>query len=72
MHREDFSMLDGELIYFDNGATTLKPRCVIQSITDYYGKYCANAHRGDYQNSQKVDSMYEGVREKIKNFIDRL
>ena len=69
MHREDFSMLDGELIYFDNGATTLKPRCVIQSITDYYGKYCANAHRGDYQNSQKVDSMYEGVREKIKNFI---
>ena len=69
MHREDFSMLDGELIYFDNGATTLKPRGVIQSITDYYGKYCANAHRGDYKNSQKVDSMYEGVREKIKNFI---
>ena len=38
-------------------------------MTDYYSKYCANAHRGDYSNSQKVDSMYEGVREKIKNFI---
>lgn len=69
MHREDFSMLDGELIYFDNGATTLKPKCVVQAVVDYYSKYCANAHRGDYQNSQKVDSMYEGVREKIKNFI---
>lgn len=69
MNREDFSMLDGNLIYFDNGATTLKPKCVVQSVVDYYSKYCANAHRGDYQNSQKVDSMYEGVREKVKNFI---
>lgn len=70
MNREDFSMLqDGGLIYFDNGATTLKPKCVVDEIVDYYSKYCANAHRGDYQNSQKVDAMYEGVREKIKNFI---
>ena len=69
MNCYDFPMLDGELIYFDNGATTMKPKCVIDSMVDYYGKYCANTHRGDYANSQIVDSMYEGVREKIKNFI---
>lgn len=69
MNREDFPMLNGELIYFDNGATTLKPKCVIDGVVDYYSKYCANAHRGDYFNSQKVDSMYEGVREKVRNFI---
>lgn len=69
MNREDFPMLNDQLIYFDNGATTMKPNCVIQSIVDYYSKYCANAHRGDYQNSQKVDALYEGVREKIKHFI---
>ena len=69
MNREDFLMLDNNLIYFDNGATTMKPKCVVDSMVSYYSKYCANAHRGDYANSQKVDSMYEGVREKIKNFI---
>ena len=69
MNREDFPMLKSDLIYFDNGATTMKPTCVIDAINDYYTKYCANAHRGDYSNSQKVDTMYENVREKIKNFI---
>jgi len=69
MNRDDFLMLDTGIIYFDNGATTMKPKCVVDSMVDYYNKYCANAHRGDYANSQKVDSMYEGVREKIKNFI---
>ena len=69
MNREDFPMINSNLIYFDNGATTLKPQMVIDSITDYYSKYCANAHRGDYATSQKVDEMYEGVREKIRQFI---
>jgi len=69
MNREDFPMLSDDLIYFDNGATTMKPKCVVDRMIDYYTKYCANAHRGDYSNSQIVDSMYEGVREKIKNFI---
>lgn len=69
MNREDFPMLNQDLIYLDNGATTLKPRCVIDSVVSYYSNYCANAHRGDYSISQKVDSMYENVREKIKNFI---
>ena len=69
MNREDFPMLNQDLIYLDNGATTLKPKCVIDRVVSYYSQYCANAHRGDYSISQKVDSMYEDVREKIKNFI---
>ncbi|MDD2203096.1 MAG: cysteine desulfurase [Bacilli bacterium] len=70
MNREDFPMLDNEIYYFDNGATTLKPRSVIDAIKDYYEHYGANAHRGDYDFSLKVDKMYEVVREKVKNFIN--
>ena len=70
MHREDIPMLKNDLIYFDNGATTLKPKCVIDSIVDYYSNYCSNAHRGDYKISLKVDNAYEGVRKKIKKFIN--
>ena len=66
MNRDEFIMANDNLIYFDNGATTLKPKCVIDAINEYYNKYCANAHRGDYHNSQIVDSLYEKVREKIK------
>ena len=70
MNREDIPMLNNNLIYFDNGATTLKPKCVIDSVVDYYSNYCANAHRGDYKISLKVDDAYEGVRNKIKKFIN--
>ena len=70
MNREDIPMLKNNLIYFDNGATTLKPKYVIDSIVDYYSNYCANAHRGDYKTSLKVDEAYEGVRQKIKKFIN--
>ena len=71
MNREDIPMLNNNnLIYFDNGATTLKPHLIIDSIVEYYSKYCSNAHRGDYKTSLKVDKMYEDVRRKIKNFIN--
>lgn len=70
MNREDIPMLKNKLIYFDNGATTLKPQSVIDEITNYYSNYCSNAHRGDYKISLKVDNAYEGVRKKIKNFIN--
>lgn len=70
MNRDDFKILDTNLIYFDNGATTLKPKRVVDSIVDYYTNYTANAHRGDYDNSLKVDSMYEGVRDKVKTLIN--
>jgi len=70
MNRGDFPLLSKDIIYFDNGATTLKPRSVIDSIVDYYSKYSANAHRGDYDISLKVDIAYEGVRGKVKDFIN--
>lgn len=68
--REDFPMLKKDIIYFDNGATTLKPNILIESLKDYYENYSANAHRGDYDISLKVDTMYENTRKIIKNFIN--
>lgn len=70
MYREDFPMLNENIIYLDNGATSLKPKCVIDKMTEYYEKYSANAHRGDYDISFKVDMEYENAREEIKNFIN--
>ena len=55
MNREDFPILKNNLIYFDNGATTLKPQVMIDATVDYYKNYSANAHRGDYNISVKVD-----------------
>ena len=70
MHREDFPILKKDIIYFDNGATTMKPQVVIDEVIDYYSNYTANSHRGDYDNSLKVDIKYEEVRTKVKNFIN--
>lgn len=70
MNRNDFNMLDNYLVYLDNGATTLKPRILSETISDYYNNYSANAHRGDYDISLKVDTMYEKTRHLIKNFIN--
>ena len=70
MNRSDFPMLGQDIIYFDNGATTFKPKKVIDSINEYYTNYSANAHRGDYDISYKVDLKYEDVRDKVKDFIN--
>ena len=70
MNREDFPMLKDDLIYFDNGATSLKPKCVIEKMVDYYENYSANAHRGDYDISLKVDMEYEETRDLVKDFIN--
>ena len=69
-YRYDFPMLKNDIIYFDNGATTFKPDCVIDAITDYYKNYSANAHRGDYTISYKVDVNYESARKKVAEFIN--
>lgn len=69
MNREDFPFLKQKIIYFDNGATTLKPQCMIDAINDYYSNYSANAHRGDYDISFKVDEMYARTRELVQSFI---
>ncbi len=70
MNRDDFYMLNKDIVYLDNGATTLKPYILSDSISDYYNNYSANAHRGDYDISLKVDSMYENTRELVRNFIN--
>jgi len=68
--KNDFKMLGKSLIYFDSAATSFKPSRVVESIVDYYTNYTANAHRGDYDISYEVDTKYEGVREKVRNFIN--
>lgn len=70
MNRDDFPILNSGVIYFDNGATTFKPKCVVEAVKSYYEDYTANAHRGDYDNSLRVDKMYEEVRNKVRNLIN--
>lgn len=70
MNRNDFQMLDNDIIYFDNGATTLKPRCLANSISEYYNTYSTNTHRGDYDISVKVDMAFEHTRDLVKEFIN--
>lgn len=70
MNREDFEILKQDIIYFDNGATTLKPNILLESLKEYYNKYTANAHRGDYKNSLLVDDKYENTRLLVSKFIN--
>ena len=58
------------MIYLDNGATTLKPQCVIDKVVDYYENYSANAHRGDYDISFKVDDEIDNTRNLVHKFIN--
>lgn len=67
---KDFPMLNQNIVYFDNAATTLKPKSVIDSITDYYENYSANSHRGDYNIAFKVDDEIDLSRETVKKFIN--
>lgn len=69
LNREDFEILKNNIIYFDNGATTLKSNAVSLAIMDYYNNYTANIHRGDYALSHKVSDMYDKARLNVKNFI---
>lgn len=74
--RKDFPMLNGkqmqghDLIYFDNAATTFKPQCVIDAVVRYYSDLSVNAHRGDYELSYQVDTIYENARKSIAKLIN--
>ncbi len=68
--KKDFPMLGTNTIYLDNCATTLKPLSVIEEVSNYYKKYSANAHRGDYDISRIVDDKLLEVRKKTANFIN--
>lgn len=69
MNKEDFAILNQDLIYFDNAATTLKPKCVIDKIMEYYKDYSSNIHRGDYLIATKAEEEYNKARRTIKNLI---
>ncbi|KAA6329590.1 Cysteine desulfurase [termite gut metagenome] len=73
--RKDFPILGREvygkpLIYFDNAATTQKPRCVVEAITDEYYSVNANVHRGVHFLSQQATELHEASRETVRQFIN--
>lgn len=67
---KDFLMKQESIVYFDNGATTFKPINVINKEIEYLTKYTANSHRGDYNNSFKVDDEIDKTRCLVKEFIN--
>ena len=75
MRRDDFPILAREiygrpLVYLDNGATTQKPRCVVEAIVDEYYNVNANVHRGVHFLSQQATDLHEGARETVRAFIN--
>ncbi len=68
--RKDFPMLQKDIVYLDNSATTFKPQCVIDSFVDSYDNCTANAHRGDYKLALTVDQKYEETRRSVSEFIN--
>ena len=69
MNREDFPMLENDIVYFDNGATTLKPKCVVDKMNRYYLEHTSNIHRGDYDAAIKTNEEYDNVRNIISEFV---
>ena len=72
--RKDFPILSRTvygkpLIYLDNGATTQKPRCVVDSIADEYYSVNANVHRGVHFLSQQATELHEAARETVRRFV---
>jgi cysteine desulfurase / selenocysteine lyase len=73
--RADFPILstvlhgDKPLIYFDNAATTQRPRQVISSLVEAYERHYANVHRGIHWLSEQSTDMYEEAREAVRRFI---
>ena len=62
-------MYNVPLVYFDNAASTQKPRQVIQAIVDYYEKDNCNIHRGVHYLSQRATEVYENTRKAVQQFI---
>jgi len=73
--RKDFPILQRKinkypLVYFDNSATTQKPKQVINSISNFYKKYNANIHRGVHTLSQESSELFEKAHEHVARFIN--
>lgn len=72
--RQDFPILDRQvygrpLVYLDNAATTQKPRCVVDAITEEYFNTNANVHRGVHFLSVQATELHEAARERVRRFI---
>lgn len=73
--RADFPILSRKvygkpLVYFDNGATTQKPNCVLDAVDEVYKSYNGNIHRGVHFLSDMSSEAYENAREKVRSFIN--
>lgn len=73
--REDFPILSRQiygkpLVYFDNGATTQKPLCVLDAMRNEYLNVNANVHRGVHYLSQQATDLHESARETVRKFIN--
>ena len=73
--RKDFPILARQvykrpLVYLDNGATTQKPRQVVEAMTEEYYNVNANVHRGVHFLSQQATELHEGSRETVRRFIN--
>lgn len=73
--REDFPILSRTvygkpLVYLDNGATTQKPRCVVDAMVEEYYSVNANVHRGVHFLSQQATNLHEASRETVRRFIN--
>lgn len=70
MNRDDFPILEKSSIYFDNAATTLKPKRVVDSMNKYYLEHTSNIHRGDYGYAVETNKLYDHVRELVSKFVN--
>jgi len=57
------------LVYFDNAATSQKPQCVIDAMSDFYENYNSNAHRANHTLADEASAALENARSKISNFF---
>ena len=67
--RNQFPILDQDLVYLDAGASSLTPKSVLDAMNEYYNQYRANIHRGIYAISERATTEYEKSRQKVVNFI---
>lgn len=73
--RKEFPILHQEvngkpLVYFDNAATSQKPKCVIDALTAYYNHDNSNIHRGIHTLAERATASFEQTREKVRDFIN--
>ena len=68
--RKDFPIFNDDIIYLDSGATSQRPKQVIEKINEFYERANANPHRGSYKLSIEATEAYEGSRRKVAEFIN--